>query len=190
MNLARYLSGSIKALGPSPGWEVYFDLSRRGFQKSFIALCLTMVCLYLCGAIIEIHRAAQQGVAVVRAIPAAGFFLIACLYLLSFSAIAYILVMIFDRQNRFRPWVILRHWIVFFASFTAALFFMASLYLALPYIIANLAAFILYLGLLGVDIRLASKIGDFDWGGAILTGCVIHAMGLMIILTGIAQFIA
>jgi hypothetical protein len=97
--------------------------------------------------------------------------------------------MIFERQDRFRPWVIVRHWSAFFLAWISAAAF--GLYLAgiFPFMAANGVFFAAYMGLLFVDVRLAKRIVGFDWGGAILTGCVIAVTGMSLLLTGVSYFV-
>jgi len=186
MNLPRLLNGCKAALGRAENWDSYFDLSRKGLQQSFLALLLSLPFYYVCAAAVQSERAKILGEA--SALPAAAFFIVLLLYALMFSLCAYILCLVFDRQDRFRPWVITRHWSIFFAALLAALFF--GFYMAgiIPFAIANIVAFIIYMGTLVIDIRLAKKIAGFDWGAAILAACIITAMGLMMILMGISQY--
>ena len=95
--------------------------------------------------------------------------------------------MVFDKQDRFRAWVIVRHWSVFFVALFVALLFVLYLYAGLAFAIVNMLALLAYLSLLAIDIRLAQKIAGFDWGGAVLTGCIIHGMSLTVIVAGVAQ---
>jgi len=97
--------------------------------------------------------------------------------------------MVFDKQDRFRAWVIVRHWSVFFTVFFVALLFGLYLYAGLPFAIVNMVALVAYLGVLAIDIRLAGKIAGFEWGGAVLTGCIIHGMSLTVIVAGVAQML-
>ncbi len=187
MNLPRLLSGCLAALGKREDWEIFFDLSRKGLQQSFIALLLSLPFYYVCAAAVQMHRA--KILEETSSLPAAAFFIVLLLYALMFLLVAYILCLVFDRQDRFRPWVIVRHWAVFFSALLAAAFF--GLYMAgiVPFMIANIAAFTIYMGTLFIDIRLAKKIAGFDWGAAILTACIITAMGLMMILMGVSQYV-
>jgi len=196
MNLAAYLNGSVNALlglgQKGEQWPVFFDLSRRGFKLSFLAVLFTVGCYYICGLGLQNERALRlsEGLAepaTPQSIPLAVFFLLAALYALTFVGCAYILAMVFDKQDRFRPWVIVRHWSVFFVALFVAFLFALYLYAGLPFGVVNMLALIAYLSLLAIDIRLAQKIAGFDWGGAILTGCVIHGMSLTVIVAGAAH---
>lgn len=190
MNLWRSMVGVLRVLGPTEGWEDYFDLSKRGFKQSFIAVALTLPFYYICALGVEAERARLLEAEAPTAIPIAAFGVILVLYTLTFTAVAHILSLVFDRQDRFRPWAIVRHWTLFFMTFLAALAFGGYLLGLLPFGLVNSVAFTLYLGLLAVDIRLGKRIGGFDWGGAVLAGCLIHGVGLTIILAGVLQLSA
>ena len=187
MNLARLLSGCVKALGNAQDWSDYFDLSRQGFRLSFLALILSVPCYYICALAVQTANANVNGAE--RALPTAGFFMILAIYALMFVLVAYILSLTFDRTDRFRAWAIVRHWSVFFASFLAACLYALTLVGILPFLLVSYLALAIYIGTLVIDIRLAQKIAGFEWGAAILTGCIITAMGLSVLMTGVAQFI-
>lgn len=187
MNLAAYFSGSLRALGRSGDWPKYFDLSRKGFMQSFAALFLTLPCYYVCALAVAKERAVRDA-EVVAAVPFLPFVIIFTLFALSFSVSVYLISMVFDKQDGFRPWVIVRHWTAFFAVLLAAALFGLYLLGVVPFTAANFTAFALYMGTLLIDIRYAQKIGEFEWGAAVLTGCIITAMGFTILLTGVNQF--
>ena len=185
MNLARLLTGVIKTLGRSEDWPDHFDLSRKGLRLSFLALIFSVPAYYICAVAIQQHAAVFSGSPPVY--PTAPFFLILGLYALMFVVCAYIICVVFDKMDLFRPWVITRHWAVFFAALLAAIF--AGFYLigALPFTVLYFLWLIIYLGTLAIDIRLASKLGGFDWMAAVFTGCIITAMGLTILMIGVSQ---
>ncbi len=187
MNLSGYLTGTIKALGVQSDWAKNFNLSKMGLKESFIAVGLTLVFYYICALAVQTQRAIMIGAEAPMAIPLSAFWLILLLYALSFVGCVYLFTQVFDKQDRFRAWVIVRHWTVFFMSFLAALSLGLFVLGFLPFSWAITGVFALYLATLIVDIRLAQKIGGFDWGAAILVGCVIHAIGLAFILTGVMQ---
>jgi len=89
MNIVAALSGSIKALMGRADWTDYFDLTRKGLQQSFMALLLTIPAFYLIAHAVQLQRAKLLE-DVVTAVPLAPFAIILLLYLLCFSAIAYI----------------------------------------------------------------------------------------------------
>jgi len=187
MRQFSYLVGVMAAIGRLLNWEKYFDLSRRGLKGSFISQILTLPGLYLIAKLASEGRAELLGTeAAPIQIPAVG--LIGLIYLMSFSAVAYILTMVFDKQDRFRPWTIVRHWCVFFLVWIVVFGFLLFEINFIPLSAAYGVAFAAYLGLLFIDIRLAQRIAGFDWGGATLAACLITVTGLSLLLTGVSQF--
>lgn len=189
MNLYAYLIGCLKVLGTSIGWDTAFDLSRKGFKRSFLALVISVPFYYVCAAAVQKHQTSMTDNAVITALPAAAFLLIFALYAMTFVVSVYIITMVFDKQDRFRSWVIVRHWAIFFASMLAAIIMGLNMAGILPYLIAIYIVMGIYLLTLAIDIRLAARIGDFEWGAAVLTGCLITAMGLTVLMIGVAQFV-
>jgi len=197
-NLWALLTGCARALSlrryaGNEDWPAFFDLSRRGFNQSFVALIASVGAYYICAIAVQTRLAAiieasasASGDAAASTIPLIPFVLVAGLYALSFVLSAYVLSMVFDKQDRFRAWVIVRHWSIAFCAVFVAFLFTLHLYFGFPFAVANAVAFSVYLGLLAIDIRLAQKIAGFDWGGAVLCGCLIHALGLSVLLTGLS----
>lgn len=188
MNLAKLLSGCVKAIGRDDTWAENFDLSRKGLKLSFIALVLSLPCYFVGATTVELARANLLQDSTAVSVPAAPFIVVTVLYVLTFVVVAYLLTMVFDRQDRFRSWVIVRHWTAFFLALIGAALFGLVLAGVLPFPIAAYTVLGLYLGQLFIDMRLAQKIVGFEWGGAMFTGCLITALGMLILLTGAAQF--
>lgn len=187
MNPLSTLIGVMAAVGRLPNWERYFDLSRRGLKLSFLSQILALPGLYIVAKISSYGRAEILGhEAPIIQVPTVA--LIGLIYLMSFSAVAYILAMVFDHQDRFRAWTIVRHWCVFWLIWLAVLGFVLFYVNILPLSAAYGVTFAAYLGCLFIDIRLAQRIGGFDWGGATLAACLITVTGLSLLLTGVAQF--
>lgn len=187
MRPLSYLIGVMAAIGRLPNWERYFDLSRPGLRNSFLAQIFVLPAIYLIAEISTTGRAEMLGVEA-PAVRLAPVIIISLIYLLSFSAVAYILAMVFDKQDRFRPWAIVRHWCVFFLAIFVLLAFALFKINLLPLSAAYGVSFAAYIGLLFIDIRLAQRIAGFDWGGATLAACLITVTGLSLLLTGVAQF--
>lgn len=59
----------------------------------------------------------------------------------------------------------------------------------MPFAIANYIALAAFLCILLIDIRLAQTIIPFPMGAAILIGCTINAMGLVVVLLGFEQVV-
>ena len=189
MNLPRLLTGCVKALGRNPEWERYFDFSKRALQQSFIAVALSLPFYYVCAAAVQNQRATISGAETATSLPAAAFIIILGLYALTFVMSAYIIAMVFDKLATFRAWVIVRHWSIFFAAKMAAIVMGLNLAGLLPFPWAIYPVMGIYLLTLAIDIRLAARIAGFEWGAAVLTGCLITAMGLTILLIGVAQYV-
>lgn len=188
MNPVAALIGSVKALSGRDDWTDHFDLTRKGLQQSFIALLLTIPAFYLIAHAVQVERAKMLEEAV-GSVPLALFAIILLLYLLCFSAVAYIFAMIFDKQDRFRPWVITRHWSMFWLVLIVAAIFGLNLVEVVPFAIADYIALGAFLGILLIDIRLVQTIIPFPIGAAILIGCTINAMGSVVILLGFEQVV-
>ena len=188
MNPLSSLIGSFKALAGSADWTNHFDLSRKGLQASFAALLLTLPALYFIAHAVQVERSKLFG-EVLGSIPLWPFVIILTLYLLTFSACAYIFAMLFDNQDRFRPWVITRHWAIFWLVFIVAGLFGIYLLGVLPFGLVNSAAMTGFLGILLMDIRLGQTIIPFTIGKAILIACAINAMGLIVVLLGFEQIL-
>ncbi len=191
MNLARLFSGCFKALGRDTHWPDYFDLSTKGFRQSFLTIPLSLPFFYVCAA--ALHK---QQVAVLSQSPEAPavmpglispapFVLIFLTFGFSFSALAYFLARMFQKDEVFKSWVVVRHWTFFFLAFIVSVLLGASYLGVIPFAFVLPFIFMIYLGTLAVDIRYAQKIAGFEWGAAILAGCMITALGLMVVLIGV-----
>ena len=189
MNFVSYLAGCFKVLGRGEGWETDFDLSRKGFKRSFFALILSLPFYYVCAAAVQKHQAFLIDNTEIIALPISAFLLIFALYAMTFVVSVYIIAMVFDKQDRFRAWVVVRHWAIFFAAMFAALLMGLNMAGVLPFYVAIYSVLGIYLLTLAIDIRLASRVGGFEWGAAILTGCLITAMGITVLMIGVAQFV-
>lgn len=190
MNLMRYFSGFLKVLGPGQDWSGFFDLTKTGFHRSFLTIPLSLPFYYLCALALHKQRLSvlatnpqiqTEAPSLLAPLP----FVIVCLaFGFSFSILAYILGRVFGKTENVLSWINIRHWGFFLMLLLASILLGLTYIGVLPFFIVLPFLFILYLSTLAVDIRLAQKVGDFDWGGAILVGCMITAMGLSIILMG------
>ncbi len=186
MQLTKPILGIFAVLGTWPQWENYFDLSRKGQKISFAVLALSLVPLWLVVYGIQAERAriGETEISLPGIVP---FILIVGLWLFSFPALAYLIGMIFEKMDRVRVWTITRNWTVFgFSLLAGGVFGLVSLGL-LPFMLANGVLLAVYLGLLAADIRLAQKVAGFEWGMAVLIGCVIVAVGLTFVQLAISR---
>lgn len=186
MNLAALLTACRKALLGARDWHEDIDVSQKGFLESYWAIGLSIPAYYLCALAITAERARVAEVDKTP-LPIALFAIAAFLYSLAFSASAYVICRAFKKEPQFKPWVILRHWSIFFCVLLAASLYGLFLLGVLPFAIANYAALGIYLATLGIDIRLAQRLGQFDLTAAIFTACLIFAMGLSVLLIGVVQ---
>ncbi len=193
MNLIRIFSGCLKALGRDTDWASHFDISERGFRASFFALLLSLPMLYVGYAAVVKQRQSvleanpELAETMPALISAPMLWLLLIIYGMMFPLTAYILCMVFDKLDRFRPWVIARLWSFFFIALAIGALFGLTLLGVLTFAAVLTPVFVLYMSTLLVDIRLAQKIAGFEWGAAVLAACIITAMGLTVILIGTAR---
>lgn len=186
MNPISSILGVFAVLGTWPNWERYFDLSRKGLKASFAVLALSAAPLWLIvyGTQAERARSLEEAIVLPGILP---FILIVGIWLFSFPMLAYLIGMILEKMDRVRPWIVTRNWAVFgFSILTGAVFGLTALGL-LPFVAANGVLFAAYLGLLAADIRIAQKVAGFNWGTAILIGCVIVAVSLTFVQLTISR---
>ena len=186
MNPLTSILGVFAVLGTWPKWESYFDLSRKGQKISFIVLALSLAPLWLVVYGIQSERAriAETDLSLPGILP---FILIVGLWLFSFPALAYLIGMIFERMDRVKIWTITRNWTVFALALLAGTMFGLVRLGIMPFMLANGVLFATYLGLLAADIRLAQKVAGFNWGTAVLIGCLIVAVGLTFVQLAISR---
>jgi len=180
--------GCGAVIGRQDNWEQFFDLSKPALKFSFVLQFLTLPAFYLTAKLSSIARATalEQTALEIALTPV---IIIGLIYLLSFSAVAYILALVFDRQDRLRPWIIVRHWCIFLLAWLCTASFWLFTLGVLPLAGAYGVTFAAYMGLLIIDIRLAQRIVGFDLGAAVLTGCLISITGLSLLLTSLSQFV-
>ena len=186
MQLIKPILGIFAVLGTWPNWESYFDLSRKGLKTSYVILALSLAPLWLIvyGVQSERARAFEQALSLPSFL---AFILVVGVWLFSFPALAYVFGMVLEKMDRIRPWTIARNWTVFgFSVLTGNVFGCVAINL-LPISIAFGVLFAAYFGLLAADIRLAQKVAGFNWGTAILIGCVIVAGGMVFVLLAISR---
>jgi len=186
MNLIKSFLGLFAVIGNWPSWERYFDLSRKGLKFSFLIILLALPAYYIIISGIYNQATDLQDLQP-SAVPLAPFMIITSVFLLSFSAGAYLITMIADKQDRFRPWVITRHWSVFYLAWVVAAFFVLNIKAGLPFNVAYGIAFAAYMGQLAIDIRLLQKVAEFKIGSAILLGCLMVAVSLTLVQLGFEQ---
>lgn len=187
MNLAALLTACRKALSGAANWHDEIDISQKGFLESYQAIGLSIPAYYLCALAINTQRAAVNGTDR-PALSITVFAIITVIYSLAFSASIYVICRLFNKDTNFKPWVIARHWSIFFCVLLAASLYGLFLLGVLPFAIANYAALGIYLATLWIDIRLAQKRGGFDITASIFIACINFAMALIVLLIGVLQF--
>lgn len=183
MNLLALFIGTLNALRGKP-WEDEFDLSAAALPRSFIA-----VAAYIPLGLIAAKAAVKYNDNT-SSLPYGPIIITLVLIALTFPLIAYVLCMVFNKMDRFRPWVIVRNWTILFAlMFIAAVL---GLYLVgvLTFFTAYVMALTLYVCTLAIDIRLAWRVAEFDWVGAVFAGILISAATMMVLSLIISQYVA
>ncbi len=178
----KLFGGVINAL-TGREWQDTIDVSASALPRSFLAIA-AYIPLGLVVASAVVHYNDNTATPPYQTV---AFTL--ALIGLAFPLIAYILSMLFNKTAHFRAWVIVRNWAIFFVL--AALAVVAGLYLVglLPFAVVYFMGFGLYLGTLAIDIRLAWRIGGFDWIGAVFAGILISTATMMILSQGVNQSI-
>lgn len=184
MNLGRIFSGSMNALlgkAPNNRWEQDFDLSPPALPRSFLALAAYIPLGFVVAMAIVKYNDNTVSV------PYTAIAITLGLVALTFPLIAYILCMVFDKMDRFRPWVIVRNWTILFALVVIALGYGLFLLGILPFFVAYVILLGVYLSTLAIDIRLAWRIAGFDWIGAVFAGVLISSATVIIVAYTIGQ---
>lgn len=165
-------------------WEQDFDLSAAALPRSFVAVAAYIPLGFV--AALAVMRYNDN----TASIPYGSIAITLGLIALTFPLIAYLLCMVFDKMDKFRPWVIVRNWAFFVALTLMAAGFALFLIGVLPFFVAYVIALGLYLATLAIDIRLAWRVAGFDWMGAIFAGILISAASMMVVSLVISQSIA
>lgn len=162
-------------------WEQDFDLSAVALPRSFIAVAAYIPLGFVAALAVMRYNDNTDSV------PYASIAMTLGLIALTFPLIAYLLCMVFDKMDRFRPWVIVRNWAVLFAFILIAAVFGLFILNVLPFFFAYVIVLGVYLGTLAIDIRLAWRVAGFDWMGAIFAGILISASTMVVLSLVISQ---
>lgn len=182
------LKGILSLLGQRPAQDFthYFGAPRPAFQNSLAAIGGSALLILILARYVLILRARVLGDSV-SGFPALYIGVTAFLYLAGFTLIAFCAAKFFQKDENFYAWTALRHWLVFLSLIPLTLIMVLTGLGLLPVMLANGLIFTAYMGWLVMDIRLAYKFGDLGFIGSIFTGCLIHTLGLFIILTAVLQ---
>lgn len=184
----KSLYGIFGAVGRWTDWVRFFDQSRTGLVRSFLALLVCFPALWLVMVGLETERAAVAGTDRPD-FDAMPFVIIIGLWLLSFPVTSAIIAILMNRVDQLRLWWMTRNWALAWLCIALGSVFVAVIYLGVPTIIGYGALLAAYMGLLPIDIRLAQRAAGFPLGTAILIGCVIVSTGMLVLLTGLLQVI-
>jgi len=183
MNLLTLITGALNALLGKP-WEDKFDLSAAALPRSFIAVA-AYIPLGLVAA-----KAAVKYNDNTSTVPYGLIIITLALIALTFPLIAYVLCMVFGKMDRFRPWVIVRNWAILFVLMLIAAVLGLYLVGVLSFFSAYVMALTLYVCTLAIDVRLAWRVAEFDWMGAVFAGILISAATMIVLSLIISQYIA
>lgn len=178
------LNGIIKALRGDTDWREEFDLSAPALPKSFFAIfaCIPLF-MIITKAVVKYNDNSGEA-------PFLAIAVVLSFMTLSFPLLAYVLCMVFDKLGAFRPWVIVRNWAFLCVVALISLVFGLYLFGLLPFSIAYMVGLALYLSTLALDIRLAMRVGGFDWIGAVFTAILISMTSMMVLYLGLLQTFA
>ncbi len=175
------INGIFKALKGETNWRDELDLSAPALPRSFLAIVLCIP-LYMIIITAVVKYNDNPGI-----VPFLQINIVLGLMGLSFSCIAYVLCLAFNKQVEFRPWVIVRNWSFLGIIAMIAAGFGLFLLGLLPFSIAYIIGLALYLGTLALDIALATHIAKFDWAGAVFSAILISMTSIMILYLGLMQ---
>lgn len=192
MSFRRGLNGLISYMGRGPHdqFERYFGPPKAAFRSSFAAVCGSVLLIILAAQnVMKLQRRDNLAAEIHSSNPVIHIGLTALFYLLAFTGLAFLLSFLLSYRQAFYRWASVRHWMVFYVLIPTTLVLILAGVGVFPVMIANFILFIVFVGWLFVDIRLASTVGEMGLMSAIFTGCMIHAMGLLILLTSIVRLI-
>jgi len=122
--------------------------------------------------------------------PALQIGITALLYLLAFTWLAFMVLAIFERRDHLWRWATVRHWMVFYALIPTSLMLVLAKLGVFPVMLANGLVLALFISWLFADVRLAYKLGEIGIITAVFTACMVHAIGVLVILTAVVQMIS
>lgn len=175
------LKGIYKALRGGD-WENEFNLGQRGLTFSFAALLLYIPCgMLIAKAIVQFNSEGQgepNYSGVIQTVSGMA---------LTFPLLAWILSYVFQQRDTLQAWLIVRNWTGVLILVTFAAF--AGLYLVglMPFMIVYFAGMALYLTTLAVDIRLAGRVGGYNWTIAVFISILIAISSMMVLLTAASR---
>ena len=187
----RGLRGVIALMGHAPHerFSDYFGAPKPAFQNSLTAIGGSVLLIMVAARYIILLRRQITGEGAVLGFPALQIGITALLYLLAFTWLAFMAGAIFDRRDDFWRWATVRHWMVFYALIPTSLALVLAKLGIFPIMLANGLVFTLFISWLFADVRLAYKLGDVGIIPAVFIACMVHAVGVLVILTAVVQMI-
>ena len=182
------LRGVLSALGREEDWYRFFNITRGGFQRSFLVALGTIPAYFVIARAVEVERGLLLGEAS-RDIPWGVFGMVMVAYSLAFPFVAVVVATLFGRSERLQGWVVVRHWAVFWLAWAVAGVFALYLFGPVSYALANMVGFAAWFGVLAADIRLAQKVAGLGLGAAILVGSIITSLGMSLVLAGLLLYL-
>ena len=191
MSLMRGFNGVIALMGRAPRDEFpnYFGEAKPAFANSLAAIGGSVLLIMIAARYIIALRRRITGAEEAAGFPALQVGVTAFIYLIAFTAIAFMLAAIFDRKEAYYRWATVRHWMVFYALIPTTLALILAKLGVLPLMLANGLLFVVFIGWLFADIRAGYKLGEMGIVSAIFAACMVHAMGVSVILTAVVQMI-
>lgn len=194
MSALSNLKGVLALMGRAPmtDFSDYFGEEKPAFQNSLAAIGgAVLLILVIARNVIALQRSAASNPDgnIDSGAPLLHIGLTAFIYLLAFTLLAFMLSLIFERREAFWRWASLRHWMVFCALVPMAIMMALAGAGIIPARLAHIILFAVFISWLFADIRLAYKAGEMGLISAIFTACMVHAMGLSIVLTATVQMI-
>ena len=192
MSFLRGFRGIVSLIGRAPldDFEHYFGPPKAAFQSSLAAVGGSIYLIILAAQnVMKLQRRDIIADEIHSSNSAMHIGLTAFFYLLAFTGLAFLLSLILSHRQAFYRWASVRHWAVFYALIPTTLALVLAGAGLFPAVMANAILFIAFIGWLFADIRLAQKLGEMGLMSAIFTGCIVHAMGLLILLTSIVRVI-
>ena len=182
MIFMKLMRGIIKAL-IGQDWEDEFNLHQSGLAFSFGALLLYIPFGFIIASAVVRFNSAN--------VPAPYEIIAQTLIAMAlvFPVLAWILSQVFGLREHLQAWLIVRNWtVVMLMAIFAGL---ASLYLwgMVPFTVVYILGLCLYLATLGVDVRLAGRIGGFNWMGAVFTAILVSITTMVVILNALSHHI-
>lgn len=191
----RGLRAILALIGRAPlsEFQIYFGDMKSAFKNSLTAVGGSVLLIMIIARNVTILQRRTSGSGrddnfeLATSLPLFQIGITALFYLLAFTAVAFLLSLVFGNKDAVWRWTSVRHWMVFYALIPTALIVVLASNGLLPAMLASVVLFTVFIGWLFADIRLAYKVGEMDFVGSIFAACIVQAIGLTIILMATLQ---